>query len=124
MPGAHFAESPEEELQPHGPVEYPTDGMVMINYMNHEVEGSTDGEDTDDMTRKTQEMCWRLARRNRLRQERAEKEQQLEAERLQQEEKDRAAAELTREAERAHLAAAEATFARRLALQEQGAKEK
>ena len=124
MPGAHFAESPEEELQPHGPVEYPSDGMVMINYLGQEVEGSTDGEDTDTMTQKTQEMCRRLARRNRQRQERAEQEQQLEAERQQQEEKDRAAAQLTRDAERAHLANAEQLFARRMEVHEQGTKEK
>ena len=121
MPGAHFAESPEEE---HGPVEYPSDGMVMINYVGQEVEGSTDGEDTDALTQKTQEMCRRLARRNRQRQERAEQEQQLEAERQQQEEKDRAAAQLTRDAERAHLANAEQLFARRMEVHEQGTKEK
>ena len=122
MPGAHFAESPEEELQPHGPVEYPADGMVMINYMNHEVEGSTDGEDTDDMTRKTQEMCRRLARRNRQRQERAEEEQRLEEERQKQEEKDREAARLTREAERQHSEVAEQRFQRRLEVHEAAAK--
>ena len=100
MPGAHFADAPEEELQEQEPVEYPTGGMATIYFGDQEVEGTTSGEDTDELTRKTQEMCWRLSRRKRQRQERAEEERRLDEEAQAQAELDRQAARETMEAER------------------------
>ena len=122
MPGAHFAESPEEEHQSQEPVEYPCGGFVTINWGDlQEEEGTTSGEETEVLTRRTQEMCRRLSRRHRQRQERSEQERRLEEERQQREEKDRETARLTREAERQHREVAEARLARRFEVHEAAA---